>query len=112
MRTYMEREALARVIEAGWGDPTWDGETLRPIDRTLADAILDAGYTTPRVATTVEDLDALPEGAVILTEVGGVWERWPSGRIVSWRETGRFDAASSMDLALPATILYTPKATQ
>ena len=37
-------EALAKVIEKGWGNPTWDGETLRPIDRVLARAVLDAGY--------------------------------------------------------------------
>lgn len=35
----LEREGLARVIEAAWGNPTWDGKTLRPIDRRLADEI-------------------------------------------------------------------------
>jgi hypothetical protein len=39
-----EREALARVIEEGWGNPTWDGVTLRPIDRQIADAVLAAGF--------------------------------------------------------------------
>lgn len=39
-----EREALAFVIEQGWGNPTWDGKTLRPIDRQIADAVLAAGF--------------------------------------------------------------------
>lgn len=40
-----EREALAFVIEQGWGNPTWDGVTLRPIDRRIADAVFAAGFT-------------------------------------------------------------------
>lgn len=33
----------------------------------LADALTRAGYTKPRVVTTVEELDALPVGSVVLS---------------------------------------------
>lgn len=39
-----EVDALARVVEAAWGDPRWDGRTLRPVDRRIARAVLEAGY--------------------------------------------------------------------
>ncbi len=39
-----ELEALATVIDGAWGDPTWDGVTLRPLDRQIADAVLAAGF--------------------------------------------------------------------
>jgi len=37
-------------------------------DHAAADAILAAGYTKPRTITTVEELDALPEGSVVLAQ--------------------------------------------
>jgi hypothetical protein len=68
-----KREELARVIEAGWGNPTWDGKTLRPIDRQIADAVLAAGYV-PRaeVARLTEERDQLTitQLKVTLTEMG------------------------------------------
>lgn len=55
-----EREALAWVIERGWGNPTWDGKTLRPIDRQIADAVLAAGFRRQGPVT-----DAKVEAAAI-----------------------------------------------
>lgn len=68
----------------------------------LATAILDAGWRPPaRTVTTVEELDALPELAVIRDSEGTVADlafgMWFSsdGRVFGLR--------------LPATVLYEPK---
>ena len=79
-----------------------------------ADAILAAGYRKPRTITTVEELDALPDGTIILSEVGGCWEagEWRGHGMNWWKEPGRREIAHSEDLALPATVLYTPEAAE
>ena len=80
-------------------DSYWD---VMPKVEMIADAIIAAGWRPPvRVVTTVEELDALPEGSVIMEDGGraylktglGVWE--PDGP--TWT------------LDLPATVLYEPK---
>ncbi|MFJ2506307.1 hypothetical protein [Microbacterium sp. NPDC087592] len=73
-----EREALAFVIEQGWANPTWDGVTLRPIDRQIADAVLAAGFTRseiPERALTLEDLSIASSLKDLVGEARseGVW---------------------------------------
>jgi hypothetical protein len=67
------REDLARVIEAGWGNPIWDGETLRQIDRQIAEAVLAAGYMPPaEVARLTEQRDQY--AAVIVSVHDYLWD--------------------------------------
>jgi hypothetical protein len=71
------------------------------LDKT-ADNILAAGYSKPRTVTTAEELDALAEGAVILSDEGGVFEHehgW-------WRVTGSRDPMASSEISLSAAVLY------
>lgn len=73
----------------------------------LADAILAAGYRKPRTVTTVEELDALPDAVLVLTEQGGYWEsiKRMDGRNW-WHEPGNTNVSPSEDLTLPATVLH------
>jgi len=79
--------------------------TIERLTRELAESRREP---EPREVTTVEELDALPEGIVILSEVGGVWERWLDGIGAVWRETGSSAKHYASDIALPARILFTP----
>jgi len=101
-----EREALALHL--------WDEGIVRPEDFGLQiiDAILADGYSIkrePREVTTVAELDALPSGSVVLSEVGGIWEQW---RRNDWRETGSQMRHQSDDIALPATVVLDPEVTE
>jgi len=53
---------------------------------------------------TVEELDALPEGSVVRSGEGAVWES-DSG---VWYETASRLLHVVSDIALPATVLYAP----
>jgi len=93
--TPTERDELTQII-----DDRWHGYGYNP--QGAAEAILAAGYRKPRTVTTVEELDALAEHAVILSDEGGVFEHehgW-------WRVTGSRDPMASSELALPATVLH------
>lgn len=101
-----ERDLLARIInehmEADVPETVADKHEPVDADYAMADAILAAGFRPPaRVVTTVEELDALPEQAVIRDREGTVAElafgMWFSsdGRVFGLR--------------LPATVLYEPK---
>lgn len=72
-----------------------------------ADAIIAAGYTKPRTITTVEELDALPNGSFIETEQGGYWQADKRGHgEIWWLEPGNPRSSLSEDLTLPATVLW------
>jgi len=78
------------------------GQDMRPLAEKCSDAILAAGWRPPaRVVTTVDELDALPELAVIRDREGIVAEfafgMWFSsdGRVFGLR--------------LPATVLWEPE---
>ena len=71
------------------------------------DAILAAGYRKPRQVTTVEELDALPDGSIILDARGLCREglrTMGSGNV--WRAMGPAQVLRSMEIALPATVLH------
>ena len=99
------RDQLAQIINEHYydGRSGWISyEARQKAEERMADAILAAGFRPPaRTVTTVEELDALPELAVIRDSEGTVAElafgMWFSsdGRVFGLR--------------LPATVLYEPK---
>ena len=60
------RDELSALCLSFLKQPTSGGNSWTLTPDALADAILAAGYVKPRVITTLEDLDALPIGAVCL----------------------------------------------
>jgi len=96
-----------------WGDMTAiqkfrTKEAILSWCNLIVPEILAAGYRKPRTITTVEELDALPVDSVALDADGvacqqmkleGLWES--GGEIVPSRE-----------IALPATVLFTPEPTK
>jgi hypothetical protein len=106
-----ERDALAEVIRYGRGEDA----SVRPSaqDQDISEAILAAGYSKPRTITTVAELDALPDGSVVLSDsyhsdVDGTaisFQRWYDGR---WHRGAR-SGDTHPDNFLPATVLYTPE---
>ena len=92
------RDELAKVIESGYGDDLTDC----PYDHapTIADVVLAAGYSKPRTITTTEEVDALPNGSVVLDHTGDVLKR-STHRV--WLSTDEEDATY---VVLPATVLH------
>lgn len=82
-----------------------------PVGETVAD-ILAAGYRKPRTITTVEELDALRVGSVVLSEGYGhhanqmliSFQRWWDGE---WHRGARA-GSTHPDNFLPATVLHEP----
>lgn len=105
-----ERDELARIIKSPEnfdGGPVSCGPNDVYAART-ADAILAAGYRKPRQVTTVEELDALPNGTVVMDCHGEVARKLTYGWRVLVSESG-FDAWLSDPLEetyLPATVLH------
>ncbi|MBM4592356.1 hypothetical protein [Prescottella equi] len=102
------RDELANLIakadaqEVGAMDP----QTVGTMYGHLADAVLAAGYSRPRVVETIEGLDALPTGSVVLDgdtvpyeRVGSEWIGCDAGDV--YRD-GRL-------LRLPATVVHLPE---
>lgn len=73
--------------------------TTKAVERILA-----AGYTKPKRVTTVAELDALPMESVVKSAEGNVWESLVGG----WFETCSRACHVASDIALPATVLYSP----
>ena len=91
--------------EIGYGYKSdWDAAQTNPLIARLADAL---ERVTPRVVTTVAELNNLPDGAVI---------RWDNGAdFVTaeryyrlWMPAGTDGTLDSADITLPATVLFTP----
>ncbi|NKS17333.1 hypothetical protein GS490_13485 [Rhodococcus hoagii] len=104
-----ELERLIRKIDettgglGEWHDATEYLEWVRKEVQRILNA------SRPRVVETVADLDDLPKGSVVITEQGGVYEAGDPGFDRDWWETGQEWTQASMDLALPATVLYLPE---
>lgn len=76
-----------------------------------ANRLLDAGWSKPRTVNGVAELDALPMFTVIRSEQGSVWER-QYGALgkplwIEATQTRGFPHTSD-EIALPATVLFTP----
>lgn len=107
-----ERDELAVHLAAAYGDLE-----VRTPDIRAAESILAAGYSKPRTITitTVEELDALPVGSVVLSEgythhaneMPISFQRWTGG---DWHRGARA-GNTHPDNFLPATVLYTPEPT-
>lgn len=98
-----ERNELAREIfiadNSDSPDPAAEWEIRRAqYAYEIADGLLTAGYRKPRTITTAEELDALPDRAVILS-------RFKDG--IPMHSTMRGDSEFAGNV-LPATILWEP----
>jgi hypothetical protein len=74
----------------------------------MAAHILATGYRKPRTITTVEELDALPGGSLILDALNYCREaaKLKDGNV--WRSMGPASVRSSGQLPLPVTVLHEP----
>jgi len=88
------------------------GDMSVVLDKT-ADAILAAGYRKPRTITTTEELDALPNGSVVLSDVYKAhhgqaisFQRWEDGL---WHRGAR-SGSTHPDNFLPVSVLHEPEA--
>lgn len=70
----------------------------------IAETILAAGYRKPRVVTNAAELDALPEGSVILCNDGDDSAQAAGGGY--WYLWGGDIALESAEIATPATVLH------
>jgi hypothetical protein len=74
---------------------------------SAVERILAAGYRKPQQVTTVEDLDALPDGSIIMDARRCCREglrTMGSGNV--WRAMGPAIVLRSKEIALPATVLH------
>lgn len=76
--------------------------------KSMADELLAAGYRKPRQVTTVEELDALPIGAMVLDAHGDVARRYRGGwrTMVSETDSDPWLTVPLEDATLPATVLH------
>jgi len=81
----------------------------------VADALLAAGYSKPRAITTVEELDALPVGSVVLRN-GRAFQHYPAhpapfGEYQQWKcgDGGFVRSTKDGSSILPATVLHEPQ---
>lgn len=98
------REELIGVIDAFMRstDDLW-------IDGQLADAILAAGWRKPRVVETVEELSALPNGALIRDANGEVAEHRIGAGWEYWVLLASEEAYTSSMFRFPPTVIWTPE---
>lgn len=82
-------------------------EQARPTCRDEAREILEAAapHLQPTV-TTVEELDALPEGAMVRTDGGFYLKEALRRGISTWVTTDEQYYFKSADIPLPATVIY------
>ena len=71
-----------------------------------ATAFLAAGYTKPRTISTVEELDALPVGAIVQDAYAVGCQRTNKWLHHEWERIGH---ANPHGPYLPATVLYEPQ---
>jgi len=74
----------------------------------LARVTIAAGYSKPRTIETVEELDALPDGAIILEPHGTPTRAVKRQDGKNWWIDGPDAMSASALIPLPATVLYEP----
>jgi hypothetical protein len=80
---------------------------LGPQDaETVVRALVAHAAARTRVVTTVDELDALPVGSVVLDRLLMPWHKRPGTR---WYSTGWDGGVRSPAIALPARVLYDPE---
>lgn len=105
-----EREELAALIGSKL-DSIFGTREFGPAtqDYQLADELIAAGYRKPRTITTVEELDALAEGSMILDGDPDVCSKNKSG---TWKCLSDPEWSHDSEIvggSLPATVLYEPE---
>jgi len=107
------RDELAKVIRESTKRSLF-GERYAGVPE-VADAILAAGYSNPRTISTVEELDQLPAGSVILRN-GRAFQHYPAhsapfDEYQKWKcaDGGFVRSTKDGSSILPATVLYEPK---
>ena len=113
-------DVKAALADWMWAQRTWRPELGQPddaeLDRWLAvhDAALEVAVRAdmaPRVVSTVEELDALPERSVIHAryplrqERGEPAQKNPNG---TWQRLSPFIEFLPSEIPLPATVLWVP----
>jgi hypothetical protein len=97
------------VIRNGF---VWDGTSCIGTEtdwRELrADVAAGRASAAPRVVTTVEELDALPEGSVVNSSSGDVFLQGFATDFGSWEAVGDDRSWDTRNIALPALVLFTP----
>ena len=96
------RDELAELIASRRGVTA----KLNDIDRMMADRILDAGWSKPRTVNSAAELDALPVGAVVHSAAGTIAAKLDRTEGVVFGIHRSFQWSG---LALPATVLFTPR---
>jgi hypothetical protein len=102
-----DRNELAESI-ATHLDETWGMRDFGPAhqDYELAEALIVAGWTKPRTVTTVEELDALPVGSMVLDSDPDALLKTHNG---AWRSLCAEEPYGGRYLSLPATVLFAPE---
>lgn len=101
-----EREELASILSC---QCTCDGKPdPSELHYRMADAVLSAGFRKPRVVTTVEELEALPDGAVIRLSNSRVAGKFAITNYHYWEVFGVTGDFLSGDFGkhIPVTVLY------
>jgi len=89
-------------------DPAGEDDSITTADAVAwIDAAADAleAATKPRTVSTVEELDVLPVGAIVLTGFGQGFERVNANTWMTINDGRRY---FHDDFPLPARVLYTP----
>lgn len=112
-----QKQELAREINHADFAHGWEPDC--DIHDFIARRLIAAGYRKTRVITTVDEIDALPVGSVILTKDGtanqldilaGTLNYGLADRRI-WRRTdSTYLAPRIPDRLLPATVLWEPEA--
>lgn len=89
-----QRNGVAEVLEASRGLPLED----------QANALIAAGYAKPRTITTFEELDTLPDGAVIVDGEKNAHRALKRTDGTNWWNAS-LTYIDSTAIALPATLL-------
>lgn len=97
-------KAVADVIRPYMQETTETGTVAQDV------AVAAEAHFRP-VVTTAAELNALPEGVVILSEQGGVFGRALDGPGAVWRELGFRANRWPEDISLPARVLFRPEVT-
>lgn len=104
-----ERDDLAQIIHSRICEESlddcleWRGKCVK-----AGEEILAAGYRKPRKVSTVEEVNALPKGTIILDSDPDALMKIEGGQ---WRSLIDPDEPfKSLYLSLPATVLHEPAA--
>lgn len=77
------------------------------LERLVTELRAQLASVSPRVVSTVEELDALPEGSVVLNRARRAYSHMNCWGELAWFAGGSEVEAASLH-TLPATVLFTP----